>query len=67
MVPFYGWGSMASRVDPLRRGSLLFTNKFPEIYGTILITYQLTDSVDFSILWTFAPSLSQTEYLYGGG
>ena len=25
MAPFYGWGSTASRLEPLRRGSLLFT------------------------------------------
>ena len=30
MAPFYGWGSTASRLEPLRRGSLLFTTKFPE-------------------------------------
>ena len=30
MAPFYGWGSTASRVEPLRGGSLLFTSKFPE-------------------------------------
>ena len=34
MVPFSGWGSTASRLEPLRGGSLLFTNKFPEISGT---------------------------------
>ena len=34
MAPFYGWGSSASRLEPLRGGSLLFTNKFPEILGT---------------------------------
>ena len=34
MVPFYGWGSSASRVEPLQGGSLLFTSKFPEISGT---------------------------------
>ena len=34
MAPFYGWGSTASRVEPLRGGSLLFTFKFPEIPGT---------------------------------
>ena len=34
MAPFYGWGSTASRLEPLRRGSLLFTNKFPAISGT---------------------------------
>ena len=30
MAPFYGWGSAASRLDPLQGGSLLFTTKFPE-------------------------------------
>ena len=25
MAPFYGWGSTASRLEPLRRGSVLFT------------------------------------------
>ena len=34
MVPFYGRGSTASRLEPLRGGSLLFTTKFPEISGT---------------------------------
>ena len=33
MYPFYGWGSTASRLEPLRGGSLLFTTKFPEIPG----------------------------------
>ena len=32
MAPFYGWGSTASRLEPLRGGSLLFfTTKSPEI------------------------------------
>ena len=32
MAPFfYGWGSTASRLQPLRGGSLLFTIQFPEI------------------------------------
>ena len=34
MPPFYGWGSTASRLEPLQGGSLLFTTKFPEISGT---------------------------------
>ena len=34
---FYGWGSTASRLEPLRGGSLLFTIKFPEIAGTHFI------------------------------
>ena len=33
LVPFYGWGSTASRREPLRGGSLFFTTKFPEIPG----------------------------------
>ena len=31
MDPFYGWGSTASRLQPLRGVSLLFTIQFPEI------------------------------------
>ena len=34
MAPFYGWGLTASRLEPLRGGSLLFATKFPEIPGT---------------------------------
>ena len=34
MAPFYGQGSTASRLEPLRGGSLLFTTKFPENSGT---------------------------------
>ena len=30
MAPFYGWGSTASRLEPLRGDSLLFTTKFLE-------------------------------------
>ena len=33
MAPFYGWGSTASRLEPFRGGSLLFTTKFPEVPG----------------------------------
>ena len=29
MAPFYGWDSTASRLQPLRGGSLLFTIQFP--------------------------------------
>ena len=38
MVPFYGWGSTASRLELLRGSSLLFTTKFPEILVLILST-----------------------------
>ena len=37
MAHFYGWGLTASRLEPLRGGSLLFTTKFPEIPGTHFI------------------------------
>ena len=33
MAPFYRSGSTASRLEPLQRGSLRFTTKFPEIPG----------------------------------
>ena len=39
MAPFYGWGSTASRLEPLRGGSLLFTTKFPEVPGTHFIDH----------------------------
>ena len=34
MAAFYGSRSIASRLEPLRGGSLLFTTKFPQISGT---------------------------------
>ena len=37
MTSFYGWGSTASRLEPLRGGSLPFTTKFPKIPGTHFI------------------------------
>ena len=39
MAPFHGRGSTASRLEPLRGGSLLFTTKFPEISGTLLYIF----------------------------
>ena len=33
MTPFYGWGSTASRLQPLPEGFLIFTTKFPGIHG----------------------------------
>ena len=35
--PFLWMGSTASRIEPLRGDSLLFTTKFPEIPGTHFI------------------------------
>ena len=37
MVPFYGWGLTASRLEPRHGSSLLFTTKFPETPGTHFI------------------------------
>ena len=34
MAPFNRQGATASRLEPLRGGSLLYTTKFPEIPGT---------------------------------
>ena len=47
MGPFYGWSSTASRLEPLRGGSLLFTTKFSEIPCTHLIDLgRMKDLVD---------------------
>ena len=37
MPLFYEWISTASRLQPLRRGSLLFTTKLPEIPVTYFV------------------------------
>ena len=37
MAPFYGWDSTASGLEPLWKGSLLFTTKSLEIPGTHVI------------------------------
>ena len=37
MAPFYGWGSTASRLQPPRGGTSLFTIQFPEISGSHFI------------------------------
>ena len=39
MALFYGWGSTASRLEPLRGGSLRSTTKSPEIHGTHFIEF----------------------------
>ena len=48
---FYGWGSTASRLEPLQGGNLLFTTKFPEIPSThnyiylILINWRILQNL----------------------
>ena len=47
MTPFYGWGSTASKLEPLLGGSFLFTTQFPEIPGTHFISLgRMKDCVD---------------------
>ena len=59
MARFYGWGSTASRLEPLRVGSLLFTIKFPQIPGTHFIDLgMMKDWVDLGAtqwFWTWDP------------
>ena len=44
MAPFYGWGSTASRLEPLRGGSLLFTTTyiFHKLKSILLVSAQLS-------------------------
>ena len=51
MAPFYGWGSTASRLQPLRGGSLLFTIQFPEIPGNLWTTFLSTFFAMTVIQW----------------
>ena len=37
MAHFYGWGSTASRLEPVREGSLLFTISFQKFLLLILL------------------------------
>ena len=57
--PFYGWGSTASRLEPVRWGSLLFITKLPEILGTYFIDLGKMNSwVDLGAtqwFWTWDP------------
>ena len=46
MAPFYGWGSIASRLESLRGGSLLFTTKSPYIPVTHFIDLGRMKGVD---------------------
>ena len=59
MAPFCGWVSTVSRLEPLRRGILLFTTKFPEIPGTHIIDLgKMKGWVDLRVtqwFWTWYP------------
>ena len=54
MAPFYGWGSTASKLEPLWGGSLLFTTQFPKIPGTNFIDLgMIEDWVDLEATQRF--------------
>ena len=58
MAPFYGCGSIASRLEPLRGSGFLFTTKFTEIYGTHY--YMMKGWVDLGAtqcFWTCDPGM----------
>ena len=61
LAPFYGYGSTASRLEPLRGSSLLFTTKFLEIPGTHFIDLgKMIRWVDIGAtqwFWTRDPSI----------
>ena len=61
MAPLYWWGSIASRLQPLRGGSLLFTIHFPEIPSTHFINLgSIKGWVDLGAtqwFWTRYPGL----------
>ena len=50
MVPFYGWGLTASRLEPLGGDSLPFTSKFPEIPDTHFIDLNIHFIVSFLMI-----------------
>ena len=51
MAPLYGWGSTASRLEPLWEDSLLYNSKSPEIPGTHFINLgSMKDWVDLMVL-----------------
>ena len=49
MVHFYGWGSTASRLEPLRGGSLLFTTKSQKF---LILTYRPRKDERLSRPWS---------------
>ena len=66
MTPFYGWGSTASRLEPLRGDSLPFTTKFPQTPGTHFIGLgRMKDWVDLGAtqwFWTLGGSKVNSDF-----
>ena len=60
MVPFYGWGSTTSRLEPFRGGSLLFTTKFPDITGTHFTDFGRMKSGSHSVVLDWESSALTT-------
>ena len=64
MAPFYGWGSTASRLEPLRGGSLLFTINTCQNY--VFVCYVILSVIICSpikskqIFDIYSPSLQET-------
>ena len=65
MVPFYGWSSTASRLEPLWGGSLLFTTQFPEIPHTQIRYIACTIVISISVSMDGATSISRHISLNG--
>ena len=62
MAPFYGWGSTASRLVPLRGGSLLFTTKFPDIPGThFIISYSSPETMNLMLTFEGSDNFYQKQ------
>ena len=55
MAPFYGWGSTASRLEPLQGDSLRLTTKFPEIPVTHFIDLGICSRNKVSLTWDLKP------------
>ena len=52
--PLFTDGSITSRLEPLRGGSLLFTTKFPEIHGTHFTNLgRMKGWVELGVTWWF--------------
>ena len=65
MAPFYGWSSTASRLQPLRGGSLLFTILIYHIYIYISLNSLLQKQALFNkqILTYFSYFKQNIEYI----
>ena len=64
MAPFYGWGSTASRLQPLRGGSLILTTQFPEIPGAHFIDLgRIKDWLEIRLNAFHRSTISQKQFI----